>query len=837
MADDPKTLVKLEQLRSRIHAFLVFRGVVTVAGALLAVVLGNMALDWMLRPEVSQRVVLNLALLAWLGWIAVRHLLVPASVELSDEDVAVLIEHRSPELGDRLISSLQFDRMIAAGKPVSPVLAGEVKKQAAELTADLKVGRLIDGAKVALLVRYALVIGVVTLAASQLIPAEAWALWARRNLQFDGTAEWPTRCRVTVEGFTDYTARIPHGEAFPLRVRAEQARADGSPYEIPDTVEIHFRFGGGKWQSVEVHKVVETRKSGDGQTVEEHVYKYPLGALFRPVELEVTGGDYRTPRHTIEIASRPELVDAELTIEPPAYTRPKDAPASVKHKAAGTIPVLLGSQVALRATSSKPLQRVELWRGDRRVHRQELDGAQELSVPIDATDAKTAGNCKVLIVDAEGVTNRAAALFSLSVEPDQLPQIRARPTGIGDRVTRWARIPLEVEVRDRYGLGEVGLRWELHRKPRKGDAGKRVVKGYLVQARHDRPGEKRFQPTAPVAFDLEADFEKLRAQDNSIKPPAEGDRLRLWIEATDYGGESGAARRTVFPPQGFHFQLVPDTVLSKHLLAKQKRIRRQYSALLERQKTIQWIMLRLRSEAEGSIADAARVRQLFTRCDNAPEDGKISPDELAKGGGGDAARHKALDKNGDGALTLADWGAEWTLDADAGKLLDRQQAEERRLFRAALRLASGLTRIREEMENNRLDRDGQSRAKLEQKVIKPMKQLADRQMNQLATGIELLAQQVGGQPVAALDRNIDLAQEVLLEMAEILRQMVWSELFDDVVTRLRTIFQLEQELRRLTEEEHRRRIESLLPDDLREDEGGGEDGGSAEKDGEEEGDE
>jgi hypothetical protein len=794
---------KLDSLRSRIRLFLVFQGLVYLLFALLIAVLLDLGIDRLLRLHVSQRALLTGGLLVVLGVIVTRYLFSPASLPLSDEDVAVLIEHRNPQLGDRLISALQFDRMMASGKVMSPRMVERVKQEASQLATPIVTSAMIDRQRLGQLGLFCCGVLAAATLAGIAIPAETWATWVNRNLVF-GTEEWPYRCKVELVGFKDGVARIPYGDPFNLEARALTHRVkDGSLYEQAEALTIRYRFGGGRWQSVTVIGSID-------EQLHTMVYRYPLGALLRPVEVTVQALDYRSPIHRVEIAARPELEVAQLEISQPAYTTAADASREQVLSASGRVPVLVGSRITFRGRANKPLTSITVHRGSEvlPVTAQIATGGHDFTFSFDAGDPKDPAGFRVALTDHEHVTSSNAAVFSLLVEPDALPQIRARLKGIGDRITRWASVPIEVEVRDRFGIGEVRLRYVLQRKRKPGEEAQREVEGVLVQARYPQPGEQRF-PLAVIRLDLEQEFERRRAMDPTIEPPAEGDRLRLAIQATDYAGTDRVASA---PPQEFSFPIVPDTELAAHLLAKQRRIRRQYSALLDRVKAIQWVLLRMRAEAEGQLENAGRVRQLF-RSKDLDKDGRITPTEY-----GNDQDFTARDRDKDGALTISDFGSAWALTEADNVQLDQQGTEQRRVLRAALRLAEGLEDIREEMENNRLDRDGKSREKLEQRVIRPMKELADREMTALAASLEQMARlPAGSQPLGELDADIELAERVLLAMAEILRQMVWSELFDDVVTRLRAIVQLELELKRMTEDEHKRRIETLLPEDERQD--------------------
>ncbi len=551
--------------------------------------------------------------------------------------------------------------------------------------------------------------------------------------------EWPYDSKVRILGFEDYKARVPSGEAFVLHIEALRERPDGSRYIIPKTVQISFRFGQGDWQTVEPNSKAN----------EEGTYRYPLGAVFRPVEITVRAGDYKSPIHRIFIARRPELPNPVLSIVPPKYTRQKNTASRRTRAAAGSVPVPVGSKVTLTGEASKDLSRVLIYRNGKSVSGVKLTGPRTFEIAMATNDPKSSGTCKVILRDTEGVTNHSAALFSLLIEPDHRPVVRAKPVGIGDRITGVARVPFEIEVRDKYGLSEVGIRYELHRRKKAGGSRPATVHGYIRLWRAAAaPGSKQFSRERRN-LDLEDEFEKKRQVDTEFQRAEAGDRLRVWIEATDYGvGE----RLTRFPEQGFHFSIVPQTVLHKHLLDQQKRLRRQYSTLVEREKGISWGLIRQRNMTE------------------------------------------------------------WKITKDNQMILDKLGTEQRRILRASLRLATAIEQIREQMENNRLDRKGDMRKKLRYKVISPMKDLADNQMTPFAADLERMAQQLGQKPVKQLDEAIDEAGKIVTRMQKILLAMERSEVFDEVVTRLRSIIRLQQELRRLTAEAHRKKVEGSLPD-------------------------
>ncbi|GAG18371.1 unnamed protein product, partial [marine sediment metagenome] len=59
------------------------------------------------------------------------------------------------------------------------------------------------------------------------------------------------------------------------------------------------------------------------------------------------------------------------------------------------------------------------------------------------------------LLDADGITSREPVRLSLAVLPDQPPKLAVELQGIGSAVTPQARLPVEGEITDDYGLARV----------------------------------------------------------------------------------------------------------------------------------------------------------------------------------------------------------------------------------------------------------------------------------------------------------------------------------------------------------------------------------------------
>ena len=75
--------------------------------------------DWWLRLPGMVRLCLLVGTLGGTGYVAWRFFVAPLRIPLNEDDMALAIERRHPDLGDRLISAVQFSRGEGRGGAIS----------------------------------------------------------------------------------------------------------------------------------------------------------------------------------------------------------------------------------------------------------------------------------------------------------------------------------------------------------------------------------------------------------------------------------------------------------------------------------------------------------------------------------------------------------------------------------------------------------------------------------------------------------------------------------------------------------------------------------------------
>ena len=120
-----------------------------------------------------------------------------------------------------------------------------------------------------------------------------------------------------------------------------------------------------------------------------------------------------------------------------------------------------GTKLTIHANSTKPLAEV-------RVHTSHdphdtslpLAGPHAEAVKWDYGMLEADDVLTIQVTDADGVTSREPYRVSLSVVPDELPQVAVRLAGIGTAITPDAVLPFVGKISDDYGLG-TGLVWRI----------------------------------------------------------------------------------------------------------------------------------------------------------------------------------------------------------------------------------------------------------------------------------------------------------------------------------------------------------------------------------------
>jgi hypothetical protein len=483
------------------------------------------------------------------------------------------------------------------------------------------------------------------------------------------------------------------------------------------------------------------------------VFRYLFKRVSTDMEFDVVGGDDRVRDLQLQVVERPELFAIELECVYPDYLGRESRRLPVT----GGMRIPEGSQLVLHAESTKPLVAANINRTGA-----EKGGGARLNYGKDAVkelqwDYGTIVDDDVLMVsvtDTDGVASREPYRVSLAIVRDEVPQVTSRLSGIGTAITPDAVLPFVGKLTDDYGLDRAWFEYQI-------DGGQAVTRP-LVQ-----------QPVGEPLLEALGEFD-LRATDDATGQRAivltPGQRFGIAIKAADRFNLSEE------PHAGSSQQYVLDVVSPADL-----------QALLERRE------LSLRQRYEAIYEKMTDTRNLLARVEFGT--GETSEDAS---------------------------------EADAEATID---APERQLARRRLRVAGSLQNVvqsadevggvaeafddlGEELTNNRIDNpDLQSR--LREQIALPLHRIAEERMPRLAAQVKLVEANVADatKGTAEVTHSLALADEVLVEMKQVLDRMLELETYNEVVTLLREIIADQEDVSRQTKEQRTKQIQDLIEDE------------------------
>ena len=297
--------------------------------------------------------------------------------------------------------------------------------------------------------------------------------------------------------FVDKVVRLPRGSHGALRIRA---KADEGA-ELPVVCTVHYETTPslesgndvGLEDSLSVRRNAQSFESS-GQSNMRRVGRVtdgyqaflldgpPLASLSESVLLSVRGLDDRLDDYRIEAVMPPVITQMQVGVHYPDYLRLSNNLSnnlSNKSRAAGSgtagdtnddfdrstpyqagLRLAEGSSVTLMAQSSVPLGEAQV------LVRTVTD--EEVPVSIDYSDDRRSLRLRIenftspttiaiVPVDASGISAQAPYRYLLGVVLDEPPELKMKLVGIGSAVTAAARIPIEAEVSDDYGIEKLSL--------------------------------------------------------------------------------------------------------------------------------------------------------------------------------------------------------------------------------------------------------------------------------------------------------------------------------------------------------------------------------------------
>jgi hypothetical protein len=511
----------------------------------------------------------------------------------SDEVVAARVERRYPELGERLLSTVELAHAPEGHRAgLSPGMIGALAQETSRAALPLRFeaafglnGLAIAGGAAALAVALLLL--------HQALFPEAMASWWQRMARPYAGVPVYRSTRVQVE---PREAVLLRGGSLAVRVGTE-----GRPVR---EARVKFRFGDGPWSTVRLTRAP---------------FVHRFAGLTEPVSFYATAGDGQSDVGHARVVDPPAVVNVALLMRYPSYMR---RPEERLSGPSGALQAPAGTRVAVRLTANKPLRSAELRLGGRSLGAWSVDGASAGGGFVVTRDTSYGFRLR----DTDGFENALAIEYPIRAVPDATPEVRIeRPTGDRELVANGS-LPLEGEARDDYGVNTLRLAYRVERQTplpqplsprgREGKSGsKETGSPHLTLA---QGGPRVRSVPASVRWNLGA---------LALKP---GDAVRYRLEADDFDtltgphvGRSVEYRIHVVDPQEMEQRLAEQREelqrLLERLITEQREARAQVAALQRQRASPESIAAaesRQRALAQQAAEAAARLRELSQALEN-----------------------------------------------------------------------------------------------------------------------------------------------------------------------------------------------------------------------------
>lgn len=563
---------RIRGVRRSITRWFVIDGLVRIAAAIVAVCLLDFAIDYFFQMDRAQRGIMLILMVAAVLWVAWKWLIRPLRASITDEAILFEVSQRHPEIGDSILTSLEFARADWSGQTnVSKVMIASAMTEGGRALDQVSFSRILRSGKFSLnllllaLLAVVLIVGTIGIFSNNLM-----GIWANRNLML-GNVTWPADFELKIDGLQDGEIIIPRGDTWPLTARVP----DGFR-SLPDDVQIEFRTNNGTRR--------ESMSDGNGQ----RIFVYRISNVVEPFSFRLLSGRVSTEWIDANLIDRPAINDLSLTVTPPEYTGEKAKPLP---PGSDTYFLLRGTSIELKGTASKPLQSATLTIGEEELPLQVSGNGFSTSM---APENVKAGAWQLRLVDQEkvyqpelgitGLGTRAPVIFNVRELDDKSPSVKAELRGIGSLVLPTARIPYDAVIEDDYKVTKV----ELEHGWRQDQSEDQIEKVDLSSpaAAADLIGNSN------VKFTDALDLQPLAIPTAS--------RLRIRLRAADNDTVSGP---NIGESTDLLLRVVTESELRNQFLLRERQQRQVFEDITKRQDT-------LMTDCEAFLAETRSIESL-----------------------------------------------------------------------------------------------------------------------------------------------------------------------------------------------------------------------------------
>ncbi len=400
------------------------------------------------------RLILALGVIGGATYVALRWLIGPLCVPMSNVDLALRVEARHPGFKDSLASAVQFFEGGADPSIGSPALQQLVIARTLQKVERLDFTEIINTRAVRRMATLATCVCLFTAMVVGFNQSATAIAMKRLFLPFVDT-DWPRQ--TDLRFLSADLQRLDHDPLDPMRV----ARGDIFPIyventvgRLPNAVRLEYRVEGGKLIHEDLRLTTVRDAAGEGHEVAVG----QITAARGPIEFRALGGDHQDmPFFQMLVIPPPVLEGLRVSLTPPAYSRQR---LQTQDEGVGQVEGLVGTQVAIAATVNKPLKSASLKLKDQKPRKVELAEDRKSLKAAFLIEQPGIDSWWLDLQDDEGFQNVDPPRFEVRGIADSVPDIFLELPATDLMITADAEILIRANARDDLGLAELRLAWQ-----------------------------------------------------------------------------------------------------------------------------------------------------------------------------------------------------------------------------------------------------------------------------------------------------------------------------------------------------------------------------------------
>lgn len=772
----PQIHSTLSSLRRRIHAYVWLQGIALALAWLGAAFWITLALDWMIEPPPLARQIMVGCVAAVLLYLIYRFILRRAFVRLADTNLAVLLERRFRRFGDSLVTTVELADHPDHATGFNSQMLAHTQSDALRELPRVHLGDVFRRGPLARAI-FGAVAGVASVAVFALMASGAFEIWFGRILRFEDTL-WPRRTHLAIKGFADKRIKVAKGSDVEIVALAE------TQFEVPETVQIRYRTEDGK--SRENMSRLGAAEPGD----KYQQYSFTFRGILSTRTFDLVGGDAALRDFQIDVVDLP-TIEMTLHCKYPDYMNraPRDLPVT------GIVQLPQGTKITVKAKANKDLVEVPISSlvGDKAqlAYAIHFAGGDRRHFDYEIPSLDDDQTLLFNLVDTDGIRTKEPIRLILNAAPDEPPRVAVHLRAIGTAITPNARLPIEGEITDDYGIAKAWFEWKVDQAEAATQTALRVNPRGHASLKVDRAADE--------ALDLKELFKD--------KPLAIGQQLSLAVMAQDNCTLKRGAN--IAPSERYQLTVVSPEQLQSSLEARE---------------------LTLRLRLEQIVQDLTATRDSLAALDFTPPkppsagDKPMTPPAEKKPAGSTSASATAA-KPPEGAEPDDAKTANKPAGAEPGEtestgpnralksapvVIEQTLANSERGASETLSLAGAFDDIREEMVNNRIDTQA-IEYRLKDQIADPLRKIAETSFPELDRRLKKL-KTVLADPRESITRHqesVAQVDEVLREMRDVMNKMLELESFNEIVQQLRDIIKDQTALNGITQKRQKTKALNL----------------------------